>query len=87
MTATRTPEQVTREIEREREQLALAVNHLRGELKQVTDVRALVRKKLPQLATVALVAAGVVTAYRVFRHRSESKERARLGRFTLRERS
>ena len=57
MSAPRTPETVTRDIEREREQLALAVSHLRSDLRAATDIRAVVKAKLPLLAAVAGLAA------------------------------
>jgi hypothetical protein len=87
----RTPELVTREIQREREELARAVSHLRTELKAATDVRTIVRTKWPQLAVAAGLAAGVIAARRVVRRRRE-RERdpvvlARIGRFLIVDRS
>jgi hypothetical protein len=55
---TRTPEQVAREIAREREQLAAAVAHLRGELKQATDVKTMLKQHAPKIALVAAVYVG-----------------------------
>ncbi|HEY7537299.1 MAG TPA: hypothetical protein VH721_04880 [Gaiellaceae bacterium] len=90
MAATRNVEQVTREIERERDQLAAAVSQLRGELRRATDVRAIVRERLPEIAAVALVGAGVVAAAYTFRRRRRRRHeepepawRLRVGRLTL----
>jgi hypothetical protein len=86
MSPERTPETVTREIEREREQLALAVSHLRSELKAATDVRAFVRAKLPWIAAAAGLAGAALTAKRFVKQRRRPKVWGRLGRFTLVER-
>jgi len=50
----RTPEAVRRDIEAEREDLALAVEQLRGGLGAATDVTAKVRSNLPAVAVSAL---------------------------------
>ena len=50
----RTMEQVRLEIEAEREQLADAVDNLRSEIEDVTDVRAKLRAHLPVVAATAL---------------------------------
>jgi hypothetical protein len=50
----RTPESVRREIERERGELALAVEQLRDGLGEATDVRAKLRGRLPAVAAGAL---------------------------------
>jgi hypothetical protein len=86
MSGSRTPEQVEHEIAVEREQLALAVSHLRGELRHATDVRALLRARLPQVVGAVLAAAGLATAMRMLRHRGKRREKAHFGRFTLVER-
>jgi len=51
---TRTAEQVTREIAREREQLAAAVSHLRGEL----SAKTVLKQHAPKIALVAAVYIG-----------------------------
>ena len=55
----RTALQVRGEIERERQQLAAALEALRGEIGRATDVTARLREHLP-LATGAAAAAGFV---------------------------
>ena len=50
----RTPESVRREIERERRELAEAVEHLRDGLGSATDVTGKLRGKLPAVAAGAL---------------------------------
>ena len=50
----RTLEQVRLEIEAEREQLADAVDHLRSEIDEATNVGAKLRKKLPVVAAAAI---------------------------------
>src|SRR2546430_14664744 len=66
----RTPEQVRGDIEAEREQLAGAVENLRGGLAQATDVVGRLRSNLPLVAAGALgagffAAGGVGAALRV----------------------
>ena len=92
----RTQEQVTREIAREREQLAAAVSHLRGELKQAADVKAMLKAHAPKLAAVAAVYVGYkVVKFLAWQKARESavehalehdREVLRFGRFTLRQR-
>ena len=85
----RTPEQVRREIEAEREQLAVAVEHLRDELGEVTDVSGKLRAKLPVVAAGALsagfvLAGGIGATMRYFARRGrEGHEKARIGRFSI----
>ena len=50
----RTLEQVRREIEAERDQLADAVDHLRSEIEEVTDVRSKLKAHLPVVTGAAL---------------------------------
>jgi actin-like ATPase involved in cell morphogenesis len=82
----RTPEQVRREIEAERDQLANAVEELREGL---GDVRANLRSKLPVVAAGALgagfvLAGGIGATMRLLARKSrEGKAEARIGRFRL----
>jgi hypothetical protein len=76
MDESRTAEQVLREIEQEREQLALAVSQLRSE----------VRAKLPGVVAAAVFVTGAVTALRIVRRRRNGVERARFGRYVVIER-
>jgi hypothetical protein len=89
-TAPRTPELVTQEIQREREQLAAAVSHLRSDLKAATNVKAVLRSKWPQLTAAVAFTAGVITARQLLRRRHERElnpvVRARFGRFWIVER-
>jgi len=81
----RTPEQVRREIEAEREGLADAVEDLRSEM----DVNAKLRGKLPLAAAAALgagfvVSGGIGATMRLLMRRSrEGKTKARFGPFSL----
>jgi hypothetical protein len=87
MDAPRTPETVTQDIAREREQLGHAVSQLRGELHAATDVRAIVRAKWPQISAVATIAVGALAFRAVLRHRRRHEvTRMRFGRFALVER-
>ena len=52
----RTPDQVRHEIQSERDQLAGAVDHLRDEIREATDIGAKVRGKLPVITAGALTA-------------------------------
>ena len=81
----RTPEQVRRDIEAERDRLADAVDDLRGEM----DVNAKLRPKLPLAAAAALgagfvVSGGVGATMRLLMRRSrEGRTKARFGPFSL----
>jgi hypothetical protein len=81
----RTPEQVRRDIEAEREGLADAVDDLRSEM----DVNAKLRGKLPLAAAAALgagfvVSGGIGATMRLLMRRSrEGKTKARFGPFSL----
>jgi hypothetical protein len=75
-TPKRTSEQIVREIEEEREQLAAAVSELQREVKA----------KLPALVAAAVVVAGALTALQVTRRKRHGVVRARFGRYTVIER-
>jgi len=81
----RTPEQVRREIEAERDGLAGAVEDLRSEM----DVNAKLRGKLPLAAAAALgagfvVSGGIGATMRLLMRRGrEGKTKARFGPFSL----
>jgi hypothetical protein len=85
----RTLEQVRREIEAERDQLASAVDTLRSEIGEATDIGAKLRSKLPVVAAGALgagfiVAGGIGAVMRLVARRGrEGREKARFGRFSL----
>jgi len=85
----RTTEEVRRELESERERLAQAVDTLRAEVKEATDVGAKLRGNLPLVAAGALgagflVAGGIGATMRLlFRRGREGKEKARFGRFSF----
>jgi hypothetical protein len=86
---TRTTEDVRRDLEAEREQLASAAESLRDTLGEATDITGKLRAKLPVVAAGALgagfiVAGGVgATARLIFRRGREGEEKARVGRFRL----
>ncbi len=85
----RTPEDVRRDIAREREELAGAVEELRGGLASATDVAGKVRANLPAVAAGAVgvgfvVAGGIGATMRYFARRGrEGDEKARIGRFRI----
>jgi hypothetical protein len=89
MAATRTTEDVRRDIQREREELAKAVETLRDDLGEATDIAGKLRAKLPVVAGGALglgfVAAGGIgaTMRLIMRRGREGEEKARFGRFSL----
>jgi hypothetical protein len=89
----RTQEQVRRDIEAERERLAAAVEELREEVGEVTDVTRKLREKLPVVAVGALGAGFVLaggigaTARLLMRRGREGRTKARLGPFSLVDRS
>lgn len=76
--AARTESQVRSEIEREREQLAGAVEHLRGELGEATDIGGKLKSKLPIVAGAAasagfVLAGGIGATMRYFARRSRER--------------
>jgi hypothetical protein len=85
----RTADQVRRDIEAEREQLADAVDQLRSEIGEAANVGGRVREKLPIVAAGALgvgffVAGGIGATMRLLARRGrEGRRKARFGRFTL----
>jgi hypothetical protein len=85
----RSPAEVRRDIAAEREQLAGAVDELRAGIDEATDIAARLRAKLPLVAASALgagfvLAGGVGATMRfVARRGREGKERARVGRFAV----
>jgi hypothetical protein len=85
----RTTDQVRRDIEAERDQLADAVEDLRGGLAEVTDIGGKLRAKLPVVAVGALgagfmLAGGIGATMRLLARRSrEGTTKAKLGPFSL----
>jgi hypothetical protein len=84
-----TEQQLRRELHDEREQLAEAVETLRAELGEATNVGAKLRSKLP-LATAGALGLGFVasggigaTARLLMRRGREGDEKAKAGRFSL----
>ncbi len=88
-TNTRTLEDVRRDLESEREQLADAADSLRESVGKATDISGRIRANLPAVAAGAvavgfLVAGGVgATARLIFRRGREGETKAKLGRFRL----
>jgi hypothetical protein len=82
---TRSPEEVRRDIESERERLAHAVDQLRDGI----DVTGAVRSKLPIVAAAALgagfvLSGGIGATMRLLMRKSrEGETKARFGRFRL----
>jgi hypothetical protein len=85
----RTADQVRRDIENEREQLADAVEDLRGGLAEVTDIKGKLRSNLPLVAAGALgagffVAGGIGATMRLLARRGrEGTTKAKVGPFSL----
>ena len=85
----RTTDDVRRDLEAEREQLATAAESLRDSLGEATDITGKLRAKLPVVAVGALgagfvLAGGVGATVRlIFRRGREGEEKASLGRFRL----
>jgi hypothetical protein len=82
----RSTEDVRRDIATEREQLAGAVEDLRTGIGEATDITARLRAKLPLVAAGAgfVLAGGVGATMRFAARRGrEGRERARLGRFAV----
>jgi hypothetical protein len=86
-------EQLRRELQAEREELADAVETLREEFGEATNIRARLGAKLPLVAAGALgagfvVAGGIGATMRLIMRRGrEGKEKVKAGRFSLVDRS
>jgi hypothetical protein len=89
----RTPEQVRHDLESERERLATAVDSLRAEVRDATNVGAKLRSNLPVVAAGAaglgfFLAGGIGATMRLLARRGrEGKEKARFGPFSFVDRS
>jgi hypothetical protein len=85
----RTPAQVRQDIEAERDQLAEAVEDLRGGLAEATDIKGKLRSNLPAVAAGALgagffLAGGVGATMRLLARRGrEGTTKAKVGPFSL----
>jgi hypothetical protein len=85
----RTLDQVRHEIEAERDQLASAVDVLRSEIGEATNIGAKLRSKLPLVTAGALgagflLAGGIGATMRLLARRGrEGHQKARFGRFSL----
>jgi hypothetical protein len=85
----RSTEQVRRDIETERDRLAIAVDDLRAGIGDATNIGAKLKGKLPLAAAAAvgagfLVAGGVGATMRLLMRRSrEGRTKARFGPFAL----
>ena len=85
----RTPEDIRREIETEREHLARSMEALRAGLGEATDISGKVRANLPAVAAAALgagffLAGGVGATMRLLARRGrEGEDEARVGRFRI----
>ena len=85
----RSSEVVRHELEAEREQLATAVDSLRAEVKDATDIGSKLRANLPAVAVGAagvgfFLAGGIGATMRLLARRGrEGKEKARFGRFSF----
>jgi hypothetical protein len=89
MPPVRTPEVIRAELDSEREGLAGAVEHLREELGEATDIGGKLKSKLPVVAAGAasvgfVLAGGVGATLRYFARRGrEGDEKLRVGRWSI----
>jgi hypothetical protein len=86
---TRTSDQIRRDIDAQREQLASALGELRGSVGEAADIGGKLKSKLPLVAgaaaSVGFVAAGGIgaTARYFSRRGREGNERLRIGKLSL----
>jgi hypothetical protein len=89
MPPVRTPEQIRAELDAQRDELAGAVEHLREELGEVTDIGGKLTSKLPVVAAGAasvgfVMAGGIGATMRYFARRGrEGDEKLRVGRWSI----
>jgi uncharacterized protein DUF3618 len=87
--STRGPEQVRRDIEAHREELAGAVDALKRDIGEATNIGGKLRANLPAVAGAAaaagfLLTGGIGATMRLLARRGrEGREKARVGRFSL----
>jgi hypothetical protein len=85
----RSTEQVRRDIETERDRLASAVDELRAEIGEATNINAKLKGKLPVAAAAAagagfIIAGGIGATMRLLMRRSrEGQTKARFGPFAF----
>lgn len=85
----RTVEQVRRDIESERKQLAGAADYLRESIGKATDISGKLRSNLPGVAAGALglgfvLAGGIgATTRLIFRRGRKGEKKAKVGRFRI----
>jgi hypothetical protein len=87
----RTPAQIRTELSAEREQLAGAVEQLRDELGEATNITPKLQSKLPVIAAGAasvgfVLAGGIGATFRYFARRGREREREellRIGRWSI----
>ena len=85
----RNAENIRRQIEQERNELARSVDQLRASVKDATDVRSKLAANLPVVAAGALAAGFVLsggigaTMRLIFRRGREGSTMARVGRFVV----
>jgi shikimate kinase len=88
-TTTRTPEEIRTELSAEREELAGAVEQLRDELGEATNITGKLQSKLPLVAAGAasaafVLAGGVGATFRYFARRGREQEpMLRVGRWSI----
>jgi hypothetical protein len=73
--AQRTPAEIRNSIEANREELALSVQRLRGEVQRATDWRAHVERHRTEL-TLGAAAVGLMIGARMLRRRRRRRRRA-----------
>jgi hypothetical protein len=89
MAAARTTDEVRKDIETEREQLASAVDELRSSISAATNIGEKVKARLPLVAGAAasagfVLAGGIGATMRYFARRGRDRnERVRVGRFSI----
>ena len=85
----RSPEEIRRDIEREREELAGAVDSLRDQIGEATNVTDKLKARLPAVAAGALgagflLAGGIGATMRLVMRRSrEGRTVGKVGRFSI----
>jgi hypothetical protein len=84
----RTPDEISRDIHRQRDALAASVAMMRRDVRrEIADKREFLRRQIPRAGAAAALLVVALATRRALRKPDRPKERFRLGRFAVVERN